>query len=284
MLRRAPPFPRRARQARPWRRGLSLRRVTAFGFAPVGYWVTHRTLDGFFTTATTPVNYILTNASLRIGAYDVAGTPAGVPFPGVWDGSLWSLYLEFGCYVLVAAVFSVVALRRHAVATLGVGLVLAVVVHSRLPELARFTQDNSDLRLLVWLLPFFLAGGLVRVLEHRVVLTTPGAAACALAMVGCAASGSDSGPQLAAPFIVYLLLWAGAILPCPAWVRRHDISYGAYIYAFPVQQMLLLVGATSWPLLAFDVAAVALTVPLAVASWFVVERPIMRRARKITRR
>ena len=57
------------------------------------------------------------------------------------------------------------------------------------------------------------------------------------------------GGQLAAPFIAYGLLWISTWLPQPAIVGRHDISYGAYIYAFPVQQLLAVFGAYHWGVL-----------------------------------
>ena len=56
------------------------------------------------------------------------------------------------------------------------------------------------------------------------------------------------GGQLsAAPFIAYGLPGSPPCRLAPAIVGRHDISYGAYIYAFPVQQQLLAVfGAYHW--------------------------------------
>ena len=51
-----------------------------------------------------------------------------------------------------------------------------------------------------------------------------------------------------------------------------DRSYGLYIYAFPVQQLLVIAGLRSLhPVLFFVVATVA-TLPLAALSWFLVEK------------
>ncbi len=258
--------------------------VTAFGFAPLAYWHEQGTLDGFLGAATTPANYVLSNLTLKMFSFDVAGTPSGVPYPGAWDGSLWSLYYEFACYVLIAVLLSVVAFRRRAALTLAVAFALSVVLHAQMDRVALYTQGNGDLSLVAWLLPFFLAGGLVHALRHTIVLTWPGALVSAALIAVLAESGPTWGPQLAAPFVVYLLLWLGAWLPCPEWVRRNDISYGVYIYAFPVQQLLLVLGATAWRMAYLDIAAVALTALLAAASWFVVEKPVMDRARRVTRR
>ena len=80
--------------------------------APLGDVWAHGTLAGYLTTATTPGHFLFLNAGLRIGAYDIAGTPTGVPYPGAWNGSLWTLYFEFLCYLIVAALAVFPAVRR----------------------------------------------------------------------------------------------------------------------------------------------------------------------------
>jgi peptidoglycan/LPS O-acetylase OafA/YrhL len=49
-----------------------------------------------------------------------------------------------------------------------------------------------------------------------------------------------------------------------------DLSYGLYIYAFPLQQLLAASGALSfW-------TSVALTLPFAILSWFLIEHPALK--------
>jgi len=62
-------------------------------------------------------------------------------------------------------------------------------------------------------------------------------------------------------------------------VRRHgDPSYGIYLYAWPVQQIVVAAGVTT-PLAVFGIAA-PIAVALGYASWFLVER----RAKRLLRR
>ncbi|MCU1432638.1 MAG: acyltransferase 3, partial [Actinotalea sp.] len=122
-------------------------------------------------------------------------------------------------------------------------------------------------------------GAVVQVLRHRLPLHWLGAAVSGAAVLGSIWLLDGWGAQLTAPFLAYLMIWLGSVLPCPELVRRHDISYGVYIYAFPVQQLLVLTGIHERGLLLYDVVALACTVPLAVASWLLVERPVMRRVR-----
>ena len=57
---------------------------------------------------------------------------------------------------------------------------------------------------------------------------------------------------------------------------RNDLSYGVYIYGFPVQQLLFLTGASSLGPLAFAGVACVTVLPFAAMSWLLVERPAMR--------
>jgi peptidoglycan/LPS O-acetylase OafA/YrhL len=63
---------------------------------------------------------------------------------------------------------------------------------------------------------------------------------------------------------------------------RTDLSYGVYIYAFPAQQLLAVTGlATRLHPVLFFLAAVAATLPLAAASWFLIEKPSMSLKRRL---
>jgi len=139
---------------------------------------------------------------------------------------------------------------------------------------------NGDVQLLFKLLPLFLGGGLVQLLRHRLPLHWAGAAVSAAVVLGSIWLLNGWGAQLTAPFLAYLLLWVGSVLPSPRLIQRHDISYGVYIYAFPMQQLLVLTGIQDRGLVVYDIVALACTVPLATASWLLIERPAMRRARR----
>lgn len=250
-------------------------------FAPIGYAWVHGSLDGYLTSGpTTPLNYVFSNSLLRVSSYEVAGTPAGVPYPGAWNGSLWTLYYEFLCYLIIAglAVFSWV---RRSPWAIGVAWFLSVGGYALWGRaVAPLFGGNQDLFLLLKLLPLFLGGALVQLLRHRLPLHWAGAAVSTAAVLGAIWLFDGWGAQLTAPFIAYLMIWVGSVIPCPALIRRHDVSYGVYIYAFPVQQLLILTGIHERGLLLYDLAALLCTIPLATASWLLVERPVMRAARR----
>jgi peptidoglycan/LPS O-acetylase OafA/YrhL len=74
----------------------------------------------------------------------------------------------------------------------------------------------------------------------------------------------------------YLCIWASVRLPFHHADRFGDFSYGLYIYAFVVQQMLALYGVNAWGFIPYVVLSAVGTMVLAAASWFAVERPCLR--------
>jgi peptidoglycan/LPS O-acetylase OafA/YrhL len=184
--------------------------------------------------------------------------------------------------VVVAVLGTIGLVRRHATWALALAFALAVAMQAGMPVLGPYLQHNGDVGFMAKLLPVFLAGGLVHSLRHRIVLTWPGALIALAVSVAVIARNETWGPQLCAPLITYAILWVGAAMPSPALLRRHDISYGIYIYAFPVQQLLVMVGAHRWGVAVYDVLAALATIPFALASWLLVERPVMERARRAT--
>jgi len=74
------------------------------------------------------------------------------------------------------------------------------------------------------------------------------------------------------PLVAYPLLWLGMHLPLHRIGARNDYSYGVYIYGFPVAQLLVIWGVEKWGLIPYTAMAILCTVPLAVASWWAIEK------------
>jgi peptidoglycan/LPS O-acetylase OafA/YrhL len=170
------------------------------------------------------------------------------------NASLWTLWAEIACYVLLA--LSPVRWLGRTMAVTAV----ALVALSFLPEL--------QFRLTVLAGPSlaFVSGAALATWRRQVPLVGLYAVACLLAAV--AAFGTLAGMLLAPIAVGYVAVWAAATAP---FRSRTDLSYGTYLLAFPVTQILLESGMPGpWPLLA---ATMALTLALAAVSWFAIERP-----------
>ena len=46
--------------------------------------------------------------------YTIGSTLSDVPYPAVWNGSLWTLFYEFLCYMLVWVLGAIAWFRRSA--------------------------------------------------------------------------------------------------------------------------------------------------------------------------
>ena len=72
------------------------------------------------------------------------------------------------------------------------------------------------------------------------------------------------------------MLWLGAVLPVRL-CSRTDLSYGTYIYVFPLQQLLVVLGVhTTLGYWGYCLLCLLLVLPLAWLSWTLVEKPAMR--------
>lgn len=213
--------------------------------------------------------FVLGNASSWVTQWSIDGGPSGVPVAGAWNGSLWSLGYEAACYIAVAALGIAGLLRRHLMLwiTCGfwlAGLAMAVVGLESEFGLLRVPRIGL----------MFACGALLWLYRDHLRLTS-GLALASLTLVAVGAFAPDYR-LVAAPAVAYLALHVSLTLRrWPRMVLTNDLSYGLYVYAFPVQQALLLAGITTgWA--AFAVVSLACTLPIAAASWFMVERPALR--------
>jgi peptidoglycan/LPS O-acetylase OafA/YrhL len=212
--------------------------------------------------------------------------PTANSLPGVFDqhpvnatnGSLWSLRFEVACYAGSAVL---VALNRGRLAA-AVGVWISSFLISRWLN-AGTDQPGALFYLgtMAGLYRFFGAGVVIYLLRDRVVLNKQAAwIALALSLIA-----------IATPFFMETAATVGAYAllvfayECPQWFRRitarGDISYGTYLYAFPIQQLMFsLVGGRPWLMTA---TALPLTLLAATLSWLVIERPALRMKRKTAR-
>ncbi|GAB3612422.1 acyltransferase [Humibacter ginsengisoli] len=248
--------------------------LTAFVFAPIALFALHHTLAGFFSTGPTPLNYIWSNAGLHMNTYAIGRSLDAVPYKDAWDGSLWTLYYEFVCYLIIWVLGGLVIFRKSVV-PVAILWVLSVINYAGLGLASRLGL-NQDYMLLSRLLPFFLGGSIVYfVIRRWGISPVIGVGTLIIAAVGiCFIPGF--GGQASAPFLAYGLIWLSTVVPQPGFIARNDISYGFYIYAWPMQQLVTVFSGASFGMWIYWLITLILTAALALASWFVVERPILR--------
>jgi len=127
----------------------------------------------------------------------------------------------------------------------------------------------------------FAAGSLLFLFgdRFRANLLTAGIALVALIVIGLL----GLIPQLGTLPLAYLLLTLGNVLPLHRVGRSFDISYGVYIYAWPVQQTLALAFHPQLPVPLFILLSFVGTLPLAFLSCWLIERPALALKRRPAR-
>lgn len=218
--------------------------------------------------------------TLNLHGYAPAATFPDNPLPHVLNGSLWSISYECWCYLGVALLGMSALLRRRA-------LVLAIFTASIATSVAfaaLHLQPGGKILGVIFgepqdwarLLPYYLAGTTFYLWRDRIPMSWPLAGCCVLLMVA-GARVAPWGVALTFPLaLTYLLLFL-AFQPVPGlvrWAKYGDFSYGLYLYAFPVQQLLVKWLRPEQPLALFA-AATPLVLVCAVASWHLIEKPFL---------
>jgi peptidoglycan/LPS O-acetylase OafA/YrhL len=224
-------------------------------------------LSDFLRHADT-VRFVLFNA---VGYCTVFNLPEAYPesfMPGAGNGPLWTLPVELNCYVLLAAVGSLGALRKPAAFTVIVAALAGwfVLFPGGFPAWVDLPPQ---------LLLAFTLGSAAYVWRDRIRVSIP--MAMLLVLVNALVWSTPAAPWLFTASLAYwtlVLAYARPLYFAP-YNRLGDYSYGLYVYAFPLQQTF----STTWklleplPLFALSMAA---TLTLAMLSWRFIEHPALR--------
>ncbi len=210
------------------------------------------------------VNLVLLPADGLPGVFDA------VPYAGVVNGSVWTLRAEVICYGVVLALG---LSRRRALQTVGFAAFALVAVV--LVEIGDVRVVGSSLSGAGTTWVYFAVAALMRLHLPRRWLRLDVAAGVvvAWAAVGAVGGGPASGrfSWVALPYVVLavgLASWPGVRRAA----RFGDLSYGMYLWAFPVQQVLV----SSFGPMPFvvDVLAVAaVCAALSYGTWHLLENP-----------
>lgn len=225
--------------------------------------------------------YVASNATLIVGIATLPGAFEGLPHPGPANGSLWTLTYE----VLMYGVLALLGLSRRL-------KTLCVVVFATCMAFWVFAQRQGvgDYQLplpLVWkvglaidgvrivsLGAYFFGGSLLYLFAHKVPLSPFLAALCLLVAALAPPGGAAFAMAIGVPYAAIVL--ARRLPRRTTNLRGWDLSYGIYIYAYPIQQLVTrfcLAHGLGWPsALAIETV---LVVAMATLSWIVIEKPAL---------
>lgn len=226
----------------------------------------------------------LANATLAGTWSTLPGVFEHNPLPGTVNGSLWTLTYEARCYLLILVLGLVNGLRRGPVAAgyaflFGLVGLDGVAPHfAAVPGMRDVAQIYGDLSKVMdpYLLLYFLAGSTMYVYRSVVPLRRWVAIVAALGALPPALLGHGFSLWLASggTYVLFYLA-ASPRSPFHKFGKYGDFSYGIYIIAFPLEQLVAFMGHghLSWG--AIFALSYPATLVLAVASWNLVEGPAL---------
>lgn len=225
--------------------------------------------------------YLTHNLTLFSMKFQLPGVFENNPWPGI-NGSLWTLFYEVALYVLVGGLgaFAFYSEGRKFAGFLLFYAALYVAFKAMTLNSSLLSDIHRAEFFFTWSLPFVLGMSFYRYrhhIQHRSIGLVPLAALAACTW---------RTPYFFECFVLawtYLIFYLGfATHPViDRYNQLGDYSYGVYIYAFPIQEIVAYlckgIGPVRMMLLAFPLSLLA-----AIFSWHLIEKPAMAWRRSVS--
>ncbi len=255
--------------------------TVAFVFGPIAWAHEHGGIGRYFSTSTdSPLTFFWNNFTLVITQVNIGGMGAGLPFAQLhggyaWNGSAWTLMYEFRAYILVGVLglFGILAHRWLAGSVAIAIIVLSTMQWAYVGQLTKVVPSFENIYNLLFLGPF--AFGMLLALFPKKIPIDDRLAIGALAI---AITTYEVGGWLAYGqygFLYFLMWFAIRTTKLQHWEKFGDLSYGIYIFGWPVMTLFAFFGLQNAGWLAYHVIVIVACHVLAFISWHVVEKPAM---------
>jgi peptidoglycan/LPS O-acetylase OafA/YrhL len=248
--------------------------MTIAVFAPILHFAKHHTLINYFQSHPAgPLQYFKANFFLEMRQYDINELTLGIPFPGAFNGSLWTLVYEMKCYIAVALLGWVGIFNKQKIMVLILFFFFfqIYIAESIFPgtaaKISPYFSDIYNFKLPL----YFLAGAVLDLYAEYIVISKK---VFIFFMTVLLLSLTYNSYYLIAPFALsYVILCLAIYLPFSKLDQYGDFSYGFYIYAFPIQQILSFFKLNQYGFSIYFILSVVLTFLLSTLSWFFIEKP-----------
>lgn len=262
--------------------------VTILLFAPIAHVLQFGDLSSYLSQDPTPFRFLLSNLPLFMVCPKIGVTLTAINGSS-WNGSAWTLIFEFGCYIAIALITALlvkVKVKKENLFKFIFGIYLALIVISLFYPRPEGLPERSILYLFIFavnLLSIFLGGSIVYLIKDRIVFDLKYLIAasifCILVMTFIPYCWAT---EICAIPMTYIILYISVRLKSPKFIQENDISYGVYIYAWPIQALIATIivvygiHANIW---IYTIICFIVTAIFASLSWFLLEKPILKKVR-----
>ncbi|MFP5039936.1 acyltransferase family protein [Parasediminibacterium sp. JCM 36343] len=245
---------------------------TGIVIGPLIFILTGRSISNYsFLGNESAIGYFTHNFSLQIGQWTIKDVLLFTPNNGSLDGSFWSLLSEMHCYIMVVLLGYFLLFKKNRVLYFLVFIIILVFFSINYNSSVKFgptflTLINSRLKLF----PSFFAGSIIYTFPDLFKLDWKGSLFITFFSLLLIKFG---GFHLASPFLIALVIIN--LFQQFEFHLKYDISYGMYIYSFPIQHLLYAAFSNKLHYLVFIGLSILVSALLGFLSYLFIERPAM---------
>lgn len=216
--------------------------------------------------------YVAVTASLTTASAELPGVFSANPHPTIVNASLWTLKFEVLCYIGLALLGHVGFLNRQKFSSLLLATWIPVGAFLILQDAKVLNSVEQAGRFLIC----FSLG--VALFVYRDVAPISGWIAASLGALAWIALGTGLERIIAPVAVGYAALWIGnwPLTRLRTITNRMDLSYGTYIFGWPISQTLVHFFPQISPA-GIVVSSIFLAGGLAALSWHFVESPALKK-------
>ncbi|WP_095055805.1 acyltransferase [Pseudomonas sp. Irchel s3b2] len=229
----------------------------------IGPILSTKTIEEYFSDPST-ASYITGNISLHTN-YALPGVFEFNKYPNTVNGSLWTIPYEVYAYVTLLSLFMIGISRSHALAIFTFVIIAAAPI-LKFDFIYNVFPTNHETLMLG---PCFAYGSIMAILKENININISTAIGSWTLFFILKGSKIEMYALYSAIFItiIYLSSTAALLKIKP----NHDISYGVYLWGFPVQQILSIY-ISEYGILANQIIAIIISCILGYISWILIEK------------
>lgn len=240
--------------------------VSAFIMGPI---FTSCSLKEYFTNSET-YRFLMT-ITLRKQSNLLPGVFVNNTYPNSINSSLWTLFYEFACYLMIAFLGCTKLLKKPMVW----GIFIFCYFCSAFDMYAGpfiSLADRFSIQPAYMLTTYFVAGMIVYLYRDKIKLNL---IPCIIAMILLVLSVFTNSMKIVMPFALTYVVFYFSFnkkIKLSSFGTKNDLSYGLYIYAFPIQQIISNLSNGTEPWYINFLIAFPFTALFAYLSWNLVEK------------
>jgi peptidoglycan/LPS O-acetylase OafA/YrhL len=249
--------------------------LTIIFFAPLYYLFSGRSiLDYFINDFAKGWVYFWSNITIQIQSENY-GNALDTAVRKEFNGPLWSLIFEVRAYILLGLLGFIGVFRNRFLIL--IPAIFFWFAHYNVVFNAKFTQWFGvwvgDYKLAILFSYFFIAS-VFYIWKDKISmdwkLFVPSVGLVLYAII------IDQFSLFAPLFLTYCVLYLAHKLPTPKWLENlGDMSYGVYIYSWPIQNLLVISGFSKFGLIPFTIVSIVLSLIAGYLSYNLVEKKFL---------